>query len=57
MNYLASMIGIVNEMDHNLANIVPRCRFCGGTGLITLYRSDWEGFDNIKCENCDTSTK
>ena len=50
------MISIVNKMEHNLVNIAPRCHLCGDSGRITLYRSDWEAFDEINCENCNSST-
>ena len=34
-------------------NTFMECKFCGGSGKVEIYRSDWEDFDEIECEFCN----
>jgi hypothetical protein len=31
---------------------VRKCPRCGGRGVITIFRNDWEEMDEIKCGHC-----
>ena len=30
------------------------CKFCRDTGKIKIYRDDWEDFEIIDCEKCNS---
>ena len=38
-------------------NVKRKCSQCGGSGVIRIYRSDWEDFDEIPCIYCNNPSR
>ena len=49
------MINIVKKERFLSAEF--NCKHCGDTGKIKIYRDDWEEFEEIVCENCNSDWK
>ena len=48
-------IKVISDMSYFLypKGDVKKCKFCGGNGIIYVWRSDLEDFEEIICPECN----
>ncbi|MFW9969456.1 MAG: hypothetical protein ACFFDF_04590 [Candidatus Odinarchaeota archaeon] len=47
------MMSLEKNSTVNSTKHLQQCKICGGNGIIQVYRSDLEEFEEVECEVCN----